>query len=35
MGYKPRELGHINIYVRNAERSRSGMRISSGYILTG
>ena len=22
MGYKPRELGHINIYVRNAERSR-------------
>ena len=22
MGYKPRQLGHINIYVRNAERSR-------------
>ena len=22
MGYKPRQLGHINIFVRNAERSR-------------
>ena len=22
MGYKPRQLGHINIYVRNAERAR-------------
>ena len=22
MGYKPRQLGHVNIFVRNAERSR-------------
>ena len=22
MGYKPRQLGHVNIYVRNAERAR-------------
>ena len=22
MGYKPRQLGHINIFVRNAERAR-------------
>ena len=22
MGYKPRKLGHVNIFVRNAERSR-------------
>ena len=22
MGYKPKQLGHINIFVRNAERAR-------------
>ncbi len=35
MGYTPRKLGHVNIFVRNAERPGIGMRTSSVCIPTG
>ena len=47
MGYKPKKLGHLNIFVRHAEPARYGIEVSyempasqwghdqSGYMIGG
>ena len=33
MGYKPKKLGHVNIFVRNAERARDWYVVSAELLL--